>query len=207
VSLSGATNLELATDLYDFMASQQADRSFALTQSGAYAVYVSTRVTSVCSDGGCTQSYRHDLRSVPTRGGDSLQLSTTVDWKFALSPTADDVALIEPVWPGDGGNPSYALRVVSAATGSGRTLYVSSYLLWGQRFLPDGRGVLVLENPMNNNAPQEYRLVYAPLQGAPLELARWAFDNYNYHYFVDPHGCIVAHPSPDAMATVFTRIP
>jgi hypothetical protein len=185
ISLTGEGETVLASNLYPYHAEQlrvDAYRPFALTADGQHAVYVSAEPSG--------------LSAVPTSGGLPIVLARSASgYGYVLSPAdPDQIVFLERV----GERPDYIheVRLGSVSTGSSRIIYSSSYPSFTEpAFLPDGRGLLIVDNLA--------RLLFVPSSGDSVVLA----DNVDT-FEMNTSGCVALYVTdePDA-ATHLVQIP
>jgi hypothetical protein len=179
IRTDGKGEQAIAGDLFPYMMVSAVFDAWTFTRSGQHVVY--TRLAS-------TELYpTMGLTAVSATGGTVLQISPDLSFaSYRVSPTRDEVVFVEQIDTG-----GMRAMLASTSAGSAVELLSSKQSLRGLSFLPDGRGLLLLEQ---SKGGAHTRLHYTARDGAssPALLGEWDQSLMN-GYEVDPSGCVVLY--------------
>jgi ribosome biogenesis protein Tsr3 len=175
----GSPPVLLAADLFPFQMVSMAFQPFALSASGQHAVYASTPSTGYPEMG---------LSVVPAAGGKPVPLtSKLIAGAYTVSRTTDAVAYLEQQAPS-----GTRLWLATPKTGAAQMRHATAGGIYSTRFLPDGRGLLVVETTSGSST---LRYVSATGPATNAGLGGWSQSHLSLHYHVDPGSCAVVYDS------------
>jgi hypothetical protein len=170
----------LAGDLFPFQMISMAFRPFALSASGAHAVYASLTIYPEMG-----------LSVVPSAGGKAIPLSPKIaPGAYTVSRASDFAAYIEqPTATAT----NTKLWLATLKTGAAQMRHSSAGSLTGMRFVPDGRGLLFVES---TSGAATLRYVSATGPAKTASLGGW-FKNHlgPLPFHVDPGACAAVYDS------------
>jgi len=175
----------LAGDLFPYMSIAAVYDPWGFTASGKHVVYTHLASSTL-------PPYTMGLSAVPSAGGEPVRLTSKLFFAaYQVSPRDEEVAFVEQTgsdYHGDG----MALKIGSPGSGAVRQVLSSQQSLGMLRYLPDGRGLLLIEHPTKGG---HTRLRYVARLGGASKLGEWNQTLLSGTYQVDPGGCAVLFDS------------
>lgn len=172
----------IADNLFPYMMVSAVFDAWTFTRSGKHVVY--TRLASTT-----LPPYTMGLTAVSASGsGTGLHLSPDLSFAaYQVSPTRDEVVFVEQLDTG-----GMRAMLGSTSTGAALQLLSSKQTLREISFVPDGRGLLLLEE---SKGGAHTRLRYAPREASssPALLGEWDQSLMPGRYQVDPSGCVALY--------------